>query len=807
MHTTSRPLMLWVAAAIASLAVILPIGSALPAGKRPPSLPRRESKPPSGKIMLVVIDRISLDDIAGADLPTIGRLLEEGSVALMNARARYDVYGQGSYVLIGAGGRAFGGTQAGLAFGKNERMKAAGGDSFAAGDVYTSRTGRTAPTGSIVNLSIEEMKKLSETDRATSTPGLLGQVLRDGHRKAALVGNADSIMPGAAGFVTFQPGSQDQPILPQDEALGEYPAATSIHREASCIAMDENGLVPAGSVSSALDSRQSNAGEISTNWGRLFSDAARYLPSSDLLVVDLGQTSRVDEQAAYYSDAAIVAARASALEKCDEALGRLVELLDPRRDLLVVCTPTPTRKMIEDGSLLTPLIIVGPGFGPGQISSDTTKRSGVVSNFDIAPTIAKHLGLDTPAEMEGRPLSHSGNSSDIEGLQRFQKKSVGASTSRKTLVRVYAVYVLVVIGLLVLMLLLRDDLVWKHRFLWWLPLMAALAGPLAFLVAPVLAGTHLSLVVLVPLCAVLSVVFGLAAASLRGREKDDDGNRGMRSLARPVLTLSGVTLFLVLLDLLLGSPMMSLSPFGSDVILGDRYYGIGNFYMGVALGAAILTACLSLELFGSFFDRPWKRYSFVGAVLLITTFFIGFPKIGAEVGGLITGVVAALVVLVKLEGGRLTLKKAVLIVVILALCIAALLAAEAFIPALKTHAGKAVSRAGAQGATSVFQTIGRKLAANWSLSNNSILRFVVLFALVGVLLVNWRFAILGRIRGESPYLWVGYAGMLTAFVVAWVFNDSGIEPAAALSILMVLPLLLRLVDAGGNPSRATGENE
>ncbi|MBU4386521.1 MAG: hypothetical protein KKH73_05950, partial [Actinobacteria bacterium] len=143
--------------------------------------------------MLVIIDRISLDDITKSDAPNILRIAAGGCVGLMNARVKYDAYGLGSYLVIGAGGRALGGPNVGLAFNSAERLETAQGEYIEAGDGYRSRTGRDAPGGSVVNLFIEEMKRKSEHYLATSLPGLMGQALEEGGRKVGLLGNADSL--------------------------------------------------------------------------------------------------------------------------------------------------------------------------------------------------------------------------------------------------------------------------------------------------------------------------------------------------------------------------------------------------------------------------------------------------------------------------------------------------------------------------------------------------------------------------------------------------------------------------------------
>jgi hypothetical protein len=59
-------------------------------------------------------------------------------------------------------------------------------------------------------------------------------------------------------------------------------------------------------------------------------------------------------------------------------------------------------------------------------------------------------------------------------------------------------------------------------------------------------------------------------------------------------------------------------------------------------------------------------------------------------------------------------------------------------------------------------------------------------------------------RARYPYLQAGFAGMAVALVVAWVFNDSGIEAAAAISVFLFVPYFLMLIPWG---RRQIEENE
>lgn len=90
----------------------------------------RQDASRGGKVVLVIIDRIGLNDIIDARPPNIDYLISRGGTGLMNARVKYDEYGLGSYLVIGAGGRALGADHAGLAFDSTERLQTASGGTW-----------------------------------------------------------------------------------------------------------------------------------------------------------------------------------------------------------------------------------------------------------------------------------------------------------------------------------------------------------------------------------------------------------------------------------------------------------------------------------------------------------------------------------------------------------------------------------------------------------------------------------------------------------------------------------------------------
>jgi hypothetical protein len=754
------------------------------------------------RVMLVFIDRIGLDDLAAADTPNIDSLVAGGASGLMNVRVWPDRYGTGSYLVIGAGGRVIAGENAGLAFNAAETLRTPLGDFLTAGDIYRSRTGIDAPRGEIVNLSIEEIRRRSESPLATSTPGLLGQTLRDSAVRVSLLGNADSLEVGKLGLMedSLVPAAPD-PGAP----VTDYPLAARVHREAACAAMDTDGRVPSGDVSSALTTAGDGTVGFSTDFAALVELAALELERADLLVIDMGQTSRVDEQAANFSDTALAGARGRALRESDAALGGLVELLDFSRDLVIVATPTPSVKMIARGELLTPLIIRGPGYGGGgNLSSPTTRREGLVSNFDIAPTILDFLGVGIPTEMEGRVFAPSGSGEGIWGLTSMRDRAVFATSIRPAMMRFFVFPAVALLLIAILVSLLRPDLLAGRPGLWSWLFLSLLSGPLAYLLVPALPIESLSLLVTTVIGAQVS--FGLLALSafalpprLRRKGRPPEGDRVERFtrlvLPRSILLVSGLTLAAVLLDPLVGSPLSVLSPFGRSLALGGRFYGIGNIYMGVALGAAILSACLLPAVFPTAFGRPGAAVAAGAAILTVTVAVLGAPGLGANVGGLITGVIAAPVTLLKLGGRRVRFKHVAAIAVALALVIGALLLVDLLSPGPSSHAGRAFERISENGLGEMVSIAGRKLQANVRLLASSNWRFFLVAAIAALLVWHRRLKAFDIASKRHPSLSAAWYGLMVAGAASLTFNDSGIEPASAITLFLAVPLFLLALPA------------
>ena len=756
----------------------------------------------SGKAVIVVIDRISLQDIVdNPGLTNISRLMAEGSTGLMMVRLRFDKYGIGGYTVIGAGGRMIAGDNAAQAYNADELLKAADGTVLVAGNVYRSRTARTAKPGSVVNLAIEEMVRASSTYASTSKPGLMAEALELDGRKVGVVGNADNLAPASFGVtadgssVTIVPGMVP---LPAGSAGSPppYPLQTLVHREISTIAMNKRGSVASGDISSKLYKVTNKGTGYGTDFNVLNSEAVASIAANDLTVVDMGDTSRVDELSEFTSDAATLRARAKALVRCDASLGVLMSRLDPSKDLLVVCAPTPSTKMIAAGDQLTPLIIRGAGFDKGgTIRSETTRRTGLATNFDIAPTVLNFLGVKTPAEMEGQALvSRPGMST--ASLLDLESRAVSASNTKSNMVRIFAIPGLIIIGLLLLLTFVRPELIFDHPYFWSVLLLWIMAVPLVYLLLPLMSLTKIywsilvSVVLEFAIAGLCLLIFVSRARRRKGGEEPDRAGVIRAALPPAMLFLSTVTLVLVLIDPMLGSPMIALSPFGAGLIAGGRFYGIGNIYMGVALGAAVLCACLLPTVFPKALGTRKRAVVAAMIVLLVTVFILGFGRLGANVGAIITGAAITLYVGLRMGGKKIGWKQVLGIAAIVIAFLALFLVLDRVLPGSTSHAGKALTRIQGNGVSDALAEAIRKLSLNWKLILTSTFRLFFFMGLAAAIVWARKYAMFSEVNEQYEYVSTAWAALIVGMVVAVIFKDTAIESIGTMMIYYIVPAFL-----------------
>jgi len=245
----------------------------------------------------------------------------------------------------------------------------------------------------------------------------------------------------------------------------------------------------------------------------------------------------------------------------------------------------------------------------------------------------------------------------------------------------------------------------------------------------------------------------------------------------------------ILLDILLGSPMMKTSLLGYDPMVGARFYGIGNEYSGVLLGSSILGSAAFLQY------CPNRRNNFlVYGFFLLIVFVSASPQLGTDVGGTITSIVAFLIFVFHLKNKKITIAAFSKISLVLIILILLLISWDLFLGE-STHIGRAASLIQREGWQAAQQIIERKLGTNLRLLRYTIWTKVLLtFLLALAILFFHPLGVIKQIVKQYSYLGTGFIGIAVASIVGLAVNDSGVVQAATTILYAACPLVYLVLD-------------
>lgn len=568
-----------------------------------------------------------------------------------------------------------------------------------------------------------------------AVPGLLGETLARAGKLAAAVGD----------------GSGDD--------RRDAPASLAVARLDGSVATGPNERLPAVRAAVSVSRADATAPAGRRTDPAAIRDAIRSrLAWASVVIVDTGDTARADR--AFGADPA---ARGPwvrrALTDADRLAGDVLSMLDGG-DVLMVASLVPPITEERRGVHLGAVAIAG---APSLLRSETTRRAGVVSLTDLAPTIATDLGLDPPAEMTGRPVELEPSSDPRSIVERTDAELTRALRSRRPLTRVWLVSAaaLCVAALLTIAAgrgraagATRIPRGWRDAL--GIGFLSVAAAPGAFLVAPLLPDDTVAAVG----WWTLGIAVAVAAAGRIAL-----GYR--RALA--LIAFAGAALYAG--DLLAGSPLAARSAIGFQIAGGGRFYGVDEGMLGVLLGAPLAAAGIAI-------DRTRTRGALVaaGAGLAAIAFVAAAPSLGSKFGAPFTLVPAFGVFVVLASGRRLDRRSVVGIAIATVLLSASLAAADALLsPDTASHIGRAVS-----GHTAVGPLVTRKLTSLVTITATTVwFPATVVIGGSALVLVLRRRDLVGRAMWGSPgtraALWAAVVGSACSLVS----NDTGIITVAA----------------------------
>ncbi len=692
--------------------------------------PGRESSP---KVVLILADYLSIGDITTNAPLALANFTRESGVALLIPSATSAHNPEASYASASAGANCWGSEEVDGAYNAREIIPNENAD---AGTVFSRRTGimHQAP---IVLPELFQLRQMNKAKGAVSLPGALGDELVRAGKRVAVFGNSDP---------------------------GDVP-----RRRAAVIGATSEGLIGMGDIGGDLLKREllSATGYV-TNVDLLARKVDDALAVADFVIVDFGDTDRVNLLREHLSDEAYRAHQASAIKNLDALLSRILSGRASKATVMLASMVAPVDSNGERREL-GPVVVRRPGVGPGLLVSATTRTPGLVSAADFAPTVLRSLGVAIPRSMIGGSIdSVPGNAAQVTRLSRLV-----------VLDRTIIVWVLAVIGGLgiVVITLGAAALAFGRARQNSVALRALLvlvsSSPLAVLFATLGEPAVVPFVTRLVAWAVALTVGSFVVAGLIVKLAGDR----LRLLpgGLPVLVLMVTTCAAIFVDALLGGEFSRFTVLSAGRFDGYRFYGIGNEYMGVWLGMALVSMVWIGECFPEW-SHSWRGRAVVLLISLATVAALGFPRFGANAGGAVAAVVG-LGLVYKAGVARRFRARDVFILLAAGFGLVALIGiADVMLShGAPSHIGRAAAISGTVWHSYLGTMAIRKVSMNLALiatqqGKLALLGSVPFFAM-WFWVIRRRFDALAEGR---PAFRCGLAGVLVASLVAFIFNDSGI---------------------------------
>lgn len=483
-------------------------------------------------------------------------------------------------------------------------------------------------------------------------------------------------------------------------------------------------------------------------------------------------------------------ARPALVAAADRQVGRIVQQAPPGAIIMLA-------GLGDDGSPhLRALVVAGPGYHYGLLTSAATRQPGIVTITDLTPSIFGWRGQPVPGGLVGSQIT----SSPRGPLAQQVKTMIGQDTANqvyRSIVGWFFLYLGVGEAVLftIIALALRGG-VPAHRVRRRIACYTA-AGAFG---AALPAGTFLAgLVPWGQLSHPAVWLYGLGAgwaaviagcAVIGPWRKDPFG---------PVGFVCAVTLGVIGIDVITGSHLQIGAPFGLSLVEAGRLYGVGNNALGVYVVAGMFTAGWAavtvLRRRPAASDAHTRAVAAAAAVAAATVIASGWPGFGAKVGGTIAMVPAYLVLLAAIGGIKITTRRGFLIAISGIALVVLFAVLDYVLPAIgPSHLGGFVGQVLHGGAG---DTLRRKISSNLhSLTQTWYTPFVPVVAVVTGLMLAWP----GKLRQHSFVAAIGRERLIRptlfavwlAVVLGWLADDSGVTVAAA-ALPVALPLAITLV--------------
>ena len=689
-----------------------------------------------GKVIYLSLNRTSLENLL--EIPIIKeKTSNSGYVALMTTKGDGSNTDQKSFASIGSGVRANVLDEDYVKFetlNENEKTQfeaATGVKSWAIGNIKINRN----------------INQNTDNGGYGATLGMLGTTLNKNNLKVALLGNSD---------------------IKKNDDLKKI-------RNLALVCMDENGRVQSGNVDNINKKDDTMPFGISTDYDKLKSETKKYYENNDAIFVELGDTYRLDEYKNNLNENTYKSMKKKIYQNINDYLKEVFEMAG-KNDTIYIVSEFESNLDYKTKRRLSPVIKFEKD-GYGLLESSTTRNSGIVSNIDIGVDIINKFGLKNEL-MIGKVFKNVQDENGIKKVLKDYERIVSINTIRASVVNSYVGIVSASWVIAMIAILFKNKIPKKEKGLGRDQIFKVLKEliklglimPLAFLTAPVFQfKTPAGLVSGVLIVTIIYYLIGYLLF-----RKDDIKQMGFYAF---------LILVLIIIDCVIGTPLMKSGIMSYDAINGARYYGVGNEYEGVTIASAVFALAVLLN-----YKKISKWLAVVlSLVILITS---AMPSMGANVGGAISECVAYLLFILLIFDVKLDLKKIIMIGVATVLIVVAFAGLD-FLMGTESHLAVFTNQIIQEGPAAIFNTFGRKIQMNLKLAKSSVWVniLIVSIIIIGALIFKPS-GYFKKIHDKYPMIFKGFMASFVGCIVTLLVNDSGIVAASTAAIYILIPIII-----------------
>ncbi len=677
-------------------------------------------------VYMVIVNKLSLLDIE--KMPTLKRLIDNGSFGLLNVRGLNGYNGAECFVTINASSKAYASNISSQFYNLEGELR----------EIYENRVGTIDGEYSVANIEIGRIYNQNEDNKYAPYIGALGDSLHKNGLKTAVYGNSDT-----------------------DEEIIRY---------APLIPMDSKGLIDYGNVDDVLIEDKDYPYGLKTAYEKILEEVLDISQKASLIVIDMGDLTRLSNYGGSLSDNSFIEKRNLILKDIDDFIGTLADSINYENSLLMVISPNSPDSRIDE-SKLSPIILWGKDVQKGTtVISSTTNRVGIITNLDIAPTIAEFLNISL-VKTSGNTIEYSYKENVYEYINNINSRinlTSKVRTKSLTTYGIISVIIMVLISAIVLPRLKVDNIMGNILEI---SLLLLYSLPLVFFLVSLF--NLNSMLKFIMSLLVLLVIFVTSAVKF---------NR--KNLAYFITFFYFV---LIIIDILANGIFSKFSVLSHDPIIGARYFGIGNEMVGLFLAVSMLSI-------GLLCNKINRKAIFV-LLPFVLTILVGHPRLGANVGGSITFLSASLYFAMEMLDIKLNLKNLLMIGLAIVIIIAIFGFIDLKLNPKPTHLGRALMQIGDEGFYIVENIIVRKLLMNIKLVGSSFWTKVLLINIVthGILSILYK-NIFEKLLKKG--LRKAYLSCIIGSIIGFIVNDSGLILSAIAINMATIFFLFIAVNKG-----------